>query len=335
MVNIDINKLTTRAGNINSGILAAVDKQDRFIVTDIDIDDLIPSEDNFYSLSGIESLKENIEEFGIQQNLTVMRRPDKKYEIIAGHRRREACRLLVQEGKKKFRWLPCRILPTVSETVKNILLITMNSETRKKTAAEITEEIERLKILYANYRKENPNFKGRVREIIAKDMGMSVATVGRHEEISKNLIPEIKDAYKAEEVNFTAAVELSRLPAADQKAVYEKTKETGQNLKTVQTIREKKVETIQPEPATTLLPPELEQQAEPEQQTVTIIDEMQDLLNSLVKIRGQYKHLTNISAGEKALKALEALNSQIYDDIETLKAGVLGTPLFAETGGGA
>jgi len=220
---IDINKLITKKGNINSGILAVVDAQDRFVVTNIDIDDLVPSEDNFYSLTNIESLKENIEEFGLQQNLTVMRRPDKKYEIISGHRRHEACRLLVKEGKKKFSWLPCRIIPTMSDTVKNILLITMNSETRKKTSAEITEEIERLKILYTDYKKENPEFKGRIRENIAENMGMSVANVGRHEKISKNLIPEAKEAYKAGDMNFTAAEEMAKMSAADQKAVYEKT----------------------------------------------------------------------------------------------------------------
>ncbi|MCM0760489.1 ParB N-terminal domain-containing protein [Sporomusa sphaeroides DSM 2875] len=331
MVNIDINKLTTRTGNINSGILTAIDKQDRFIVTEINIDDLIPSEDNFYSLSDIDGLKENIEEFGIQQNLTVMKRPDKKYEIIAGHRRREACRLLVQEGKKKFRWLPCRILPPVSETVKNILLITMNSETRKKTSAEITEEIERLKILYANYRKENPQFKGRVREIIAKDMGMSVATVGRHEEINKNLIPEIKDAYKADEVNFTTAVELSRLSAADQKAVYEKTggKVTSQEIKKQQ-IKEKIEENMNLDgfqPMQPVIPA-------PEQPPVQFT-ELQDLLNSLIKIREQYDNLMDNPAGERALKAIETTNARLYDDIETLKAGVLGEPLFTKAGGGA
>ena len=240
VINIDINQLTTRKSNINKGILAEAWNQDKFIVTDIDIDDLIPSEDNFYSLSDIDSLKDNIEEFGIQQNLTVIRRSDKKYEIIAGHRRHEGCRRLVQEGKKKFRWMPCRILPAMSETVKNILLITMNSETRKKTPAEITEEIQRLKILYTDYRKENPEFKGRIRETIAKDMGMSVANVGRHENISNNLIPEIKEKYKTEDVNFTAAVELSKLSAADQKAVYEKTggNITGKEIKKHQNAKQ-------------------------------------------------------------------------------------------------
>jgi len=240
---IDINKLTTKKGNINSGILAVADKQDRFVITDIDIDDLIPSEDNFYSLTDIESLKDNVEEFGLQQNLTVMRRPDKKYEIISGHRRHEACRLLVKEGKKKFSWLPCRIIPTMSDTVKNILLITMNSETRKKTSAEITEEIERLKILYTDYKKENPEFKGRIRETIAENMGMSVANVGRHEKISKNLIPEVKEAYKGNDINFAAANELSGLSAEDQKAVYE---ETGGKV-TVKDVKQYQQEIKQPQ----------------------------------------------------------------------------------------
>jgi len=89
--------------------------------------------------------------------------------------------------------------------------------------ADVTEAIERLKILYADYKKEHPEFKGRIRDIIADDIGLSPATVGRHEKISKNLIPEAKEAYKAGDMNFTAAEEMAKMSAADQKAVYEKT----------------------------------------------------------------------------------------------------------------
>jgi len=111
MKNIDIKGLITKTGNINTGVLAG--RRDQFIVSELDVDDLVPSEDNFFPLTGIESLKENIEEFGLQQNLLVMRRKDKKYEIISGHRRREACRLLVQEGKRNsagYRAGSCRNL---------------------------------------------------------------------------------------------------------------------------------------------------------------------------------------------------------------------------------
>lgn len=233
---IDVNSLITQTSNINGGILSK-DRLDRFIVTDLDIDDLIPSEDNFYSLSDLDSLKNNIEEFGLQQNLTVMRRDDKKYEIISGHRRHAACRLLVKEGKTKFSRIPCRIMAAMNDTLKNILLITMNSETRKETPAEVTESIERLKILYENYKKENPDFKGRVREAIAKGMNMSTAAVGMHEKISNNLDEELKEKYKSGDLAFTAAAELASLSPADQKAVYEK---TGGKVKVAEVRKSKK-----------------------------------------------------------------------------------------------
>jgi len=99
----------------------------------------------------------------------------------------------------------------------------MNTESRGKNMAETTEAIERLKILYTDYKKEHPEFKGRVRDIIADDIGVSSATVGRHEKISKNLITEAKEAYKSGEMNFAAAEEMAGMSAADQKAVYEQT----------------------------------------------------------------------------------------------------------------
>lgn len=320
MANIDIKNLITKTGNINTGILMAGNKE-RFIVTEIDIDDLIPSEDNFYSMTAIDSLKENIEEFGLQQNLTVMRREDKKYEIISGHRRREACRLLVQEGKKKFRWLPCRILPELSSTVKNILLITMNAETRDKTMADVTEAIERLKILYADYKKEHPEFKGRIRDIIADDIGLSPATVGRHEKISKNLIPEAKEAYKAGDMNFTAAEEMAKMSAADQKAVYEKTEGKPAAKDAKQHQRE-----VEHEPAT---PKASEPSEETKQQifavtaTVGMLEEKKGEALLLMQTDEEIGN-TGGAANRKALaQYLDHLQEIAEKDLEKLKNNVL------------
>ena len=320
MANIDIKDLITKKGNINTGILTA-GNQERFIVTEIDIDDLIPSEDNFYSMTAIDSLKENIEEFGLQQNLTVMRHADKKYEIISGHRRREACRLLVQEGKKKFRWLPCRILPELSSTVKNILLITMNAETRDKTMADVTEAIERLKILYADYKKEHPEFKGRIRDIIADDIGLSPATVGRHEKISKNLIPEAKEAYKAGDMNFTAAEEMAKMSAADQKAVYEKTEGKPAAKDAKQHQRE-----VEHEPAT---PKASEPSEEIKQQifavtaTVGMLEEKKGEALLLMQTDEEIGN-TGGAANRKALaQYLDHLQEIAEKDLEKLKNNVL------------
>lgn len=300
MNGIDVKGLITRDGSINKGVLPVV-KTDRFITTDIDIESLVPSEDNFYSISDIESLKENIEEFGLQQNITVMKRSDGKYEIVSGHRRREACRLLVQEGKKKFKWIPCRILPEMTTTVKNILLITMNSETRQKTAAETTEEIARLKILYADYKKENPNFSGRIRDAIAETLGVSAATVGRHEKISKNLIPEAKEAYKAGDMSFTAAEEMAGMSAADQKAVYE---DTGGK---VSTEAVKKIKPEKPKKAKTDAPPKVAPEAvrNPEHGIYAIKSTM-DMLEKKIAEIAELKQLDDERGNVEGSKNREA-----------------------------
>lgn len=71
----------------------------------IDVNDLIPSEENFYQVD--DSLKQSIELVGILQPLLVNRPENGKYKVIAGHRRRLAVLSLVKEGKEKHRYVPC------------------------------------------------------------------------------------------------------------------------------------------------------------------------------------------------------------------------------------
>ena len=61
--------------------------------------DLVPSEDNFYSMREIGELKAAIEIAGkVLQNLVVVPLGDGKYKVIAGHRRRLASIELVNDG---------------------------------------------------------------------------------------------------------------------------------------------------------------------------------------------------------------------------------------------
>ena len=54
--------------------------------------DLVPSEDNFYSMNDIEELKSKIELAGkVLQNFIVVPLGGGKYKVISGHRRRAAC----------------------------------------------------------------------------------------------------------------------------------------------------------------------------------------------------------------------------------------------------
>lgn len=66
----------------------------------ISVFDLVPSEDNFYSMREIEELKAAIEIAGkVLQNLTVVPLDGGKYKVIAGHRRRLASLALVERWK--------------------------------------------------------------------------------------------------------------------------------------------------------------------------------------------------------------------------------------------
>ncbi|TWH49612.1 ParB/RepB/Spo0J family partition protein [Sporomusa sp. KB1] len=311
---------------LNSTSKAEPTPADNFKIELISVHKLIPSADNFYSLEDVADLKDSIEMLGIQQNLTV--KPitgSDTYKVIAGHRRRLASLKLVEEGKSQFEHIPCRVETNIDDIKERILLIYTNSTTRQLSDWEKVTQLDQLKELLKEYKKTH-ELPGRVRELLAETLNVSVSQVARIESINDNLTEEFKEELKHDNINFSTAAELSRLSVVDQKAVYEQHKETGQtNLKTV---RQKKAETVhreeQPAPAPEPTP-------EPPKIRLT---ELQELLNSLVRIRAQYNCLMDIPAGERALKALETLNALIYDDIESIKASVLGEPLFAENGGG-
>ena len=64
---------------------------------------------NIFNKEEIESLADLIEAAGeVIENLSVSKSDTDEYRIIAGHKRCEACRLLVEErGLKQFEFLPC------------------------------------------------------------------------------------------------------------------------------------------------------------------------------------------------------------------------------------
>lgn len=202
---------------------------------------LIPHEKNFYEMSKIYELKDAIEMFGIQQNLVVAKiTGEDQYRIIAGHQRAMAARMLVEEGKTEFEMVPCRVEPESIDAIKEeLLLIVTNSTTRELSDNEKIEQFRRIKILISEYKKTNP-VPGRTRELIADALQMSVAAVGRIEQVEKNLNPEFKEELKQEKISMDTAVELSRMSPEDQKAVYETHKKTAVKKKDVEKVRKDK-----------------------------------------------------------------------------------------------
>lgn len=195
----------------------------------IDVDNLEPNEKNFYRVSGDveiekqnEQLKATIEMYGIEQPLIVKAMPGGKYNIIAGERRYLACRRLADEGNTERRVIPC-IVRTIQSAEDEEIEIIITNHHRDKSLSEKIEEVRKLADLLQRKRDNGEKVPGRIQDIIAECLNLSKSEVGRLQQIDKNLDPSLKEAIKDHKLAMTPAVELSKMSAADQKAVYEET----------------------------------------------------------------------------------------------------------------
>ena len=195
----------------------------------LDVYDLIPSQENFYSTQYINDLKQSIAIVGLLQPLLVERDGD-KFRIVAGHRRRLACMALVEDGLEQFRRVPCVTRAVEEEgTVKTILdrlaLIFANGF-REKSDWEKMEETLRTEALIAELRKE-VEVEGRTRWITAEFTGITEAQIGRYKSIKNNLCPELMQAFKAKRLGVSTAYELSGLSVDYQNRAADTLEEVG------------------------------------------------------------------------------------------------------------
>ncbi len=218
----------------------ARETENAFNVVMLDVEDLMPSKDNFYSTENIDELAAAIELSGcIEQNLLVKPEAHGKYEVIAGHRRRLAALKLVEEGKEEYRKVPCRIRKESDEIRDRLSLIFTNATARQLTDWEKVKQAEELKEVLTEYKKalqeenkdkpkEERERIGRIREIVAGMLNTSTTQVGRMEAISNNLSQDFKEELERGNINISTAHELSRLDEEGQKKAYEQYEEKGE-----------------------------------------------------------------------------------------------------------
>ena len=182
--------------------------------------DLVPSEDNFYSMEDIEDLKAAIELAGhVLHNLVVTPLGDGKYKILSGHRRHRAVGELLKEGKDQYEFLPCAIEDMSDDgtgLIGQTLLIAANSQ-REKTAWDKLEEVRQMREI-ARRAKEQHGIPGRVRDLVAKSLNVSNSRIAKYDSILNNLIPTLMDEIKADRLPISVAYDLSkRTPSQQQK----------------------------------------------------------------------------------------------------------------------
>lgn len=186
----------------------------------IDVDKLHADERNFYQLSGLDKLMSSIELLGLQQPVRV--RPEgENYVIVSGHRRTEAIRRLVGEGKENFRRVPCIVESTAnSPELQELRLIFANSDTRVLSSSELQKQAERVEELLYKLKEQGMEFPGRMRDHVAEACRLSKSKLARLKAIKNHLAFELKFEYEQGHLNEACAYALCQLGREDQLFIY-------------------------------------------------------------------------------------------------------------------
>ena len=188
---------------------------DREQITYLPREQIDNDEKNFYQLSDLEGLADNISVVGLQQPIRVRMGQGGRYTIISGHRRRAAVELLAAEDPDRWAEIPCIIDQTkMSPALTQLALIYGNANTRTKTDAELAEEAEQVKdLLYRLKEEEGFQFPGRMRDHVAEIVGASKSKLSRLAAIQKGLSKRWLAAWKAGELTEAQASVLAAQPS--------------------------------------------------------------------------------------------------------------------------
>lgn len=184
--------------------------------------DLIDSDpNNFYTLTDIDKLADNISLCGLQQPIRVREQENGRYMIVSGHRRRAALELLVADGYEKFQEAPCIVeRDKVSSSLRQLRLIYANSNTRTLSAAEISEQAVQVEKLLYQLKEEGYDFPGRMRDHVAQAMAVSKSKLARLKVIRDGLDEEWRPAFQRGELSESVAYALARMSYSHQATVY-------------------------------------------------------------------------------------------------------------------
>lgn len=178
----------------------------------IDVDLLDKDQNNFYQLSDLDALADNIATVGLQQPIRVRDGENGHVVIVSGHRRTAAIRKLVEEGRTDLREVPCiRERGEASPALQELRLIYANSSTRDLSSAEISRQAEKVRELLYQLQEEGYEFPGRMRDHVAEACKISRSKLARLEKIQKGLASCYRDAWEAGRLPEDTADALSSL----------------------------------------------------------------------------------------------------------------------------
>ena len=212
------NKGISLADTNESKILSSLNGLFQRPVEPIHFSKLISNKNQFYREEELEELADTILLLGgIAQNLLVRKIGVDRYEILVGHRRWRASKILVEErGLQKFAFLPCLAIECDDVTAEVILILTNSTARGDANGYEQMMEVVRLQELIPKM-KGNEDLKGRVlRKEIALSVKKSESTVQNMMYIFRHLSAVGMAAFKAEKLTPASALYLARQSPEDQ-----------------------------------------------------------------------------------------------------------------------
>lgn len=293
----------------------------------IDVSEIMPNKENFYEMSSLELLADDIEREGLKHNLVVSKdKGSAKYWLKSGHRRFEAVKLLIKERRLTSTKVPCLVDGEKTKAEAKLDLIMLNATQRKYTDAEVMSEYEQLSQTLKELDNEGKGFSGRARENIAKILNISNGQVGKLDNIKHNAAPEVQKAVKSGEMSISTANEVAKLAPEKQKEVIEKKPDiSSAEVKKMQDKKPAAPPKPKPDDAPKKLPePEKDiEKFDDEDDTDDDISERfksldekfrDDLAEEKVK-ENETKKVSLVLSEKEAKALLEIINELIYDNI--------------------
>lgn len=224
-----MNSLGIGEGLLNS---KSLELKEGLEIINIPIDKIIENEKNNYSLDDIDELIDSIKTVGLKQNLDVMRLPDGKYKLLTGHRRFTALKELAKEDDK-FKIVPCSItdindvkLPVSADSKEKYLIHITNSTQRNMTESDRYNQYQDLVKIYTEAKNNGYVLSDKIRNLIANDMNISPAQVGKMDYIRNNASEELKERLNNNEVTVSQAEEIAHHDKAQQATLKPKKERT-------------------------------------------------------------------------------------------------------------
>ena len=210
-------KFNMNSLGLGNGLLNSYSKElkEGFEIINIPIEQIDRNEENNYSIENIDELIDSIRAVGLKQNLDVMKMPNGRYKILTGHRRFEAITELAKEDDK-YKMVPCTVteigtvaLPVSDDSKEKYLLHITNAAQREMTDADKYNQYKDLVSIYTEAKNNGFTLSDKMRNLIANDMQLSAAQIGKMDYIRNNGTEELEQRIQSNEISISEANEIA------------------------------------------------------------------------------------------------------------------------------